>query len=109
RAFLIRNVTVFDGERTSGPANVVVRDGLIASVGAETPAGFEVVDGTGQTLVPGLIDAHTHAFGNALERALQFGVTTELDMFTDHRFAAQMRAEQRQPAGVSRRADLFSA
>jgi imidazolonepropionase-like amidohydrolase len=108
-AFVIRNVMVFDGERTSGRANVVVRDGLIASVGAEVPAGIEVVDGTGQTLLPGLIDAHTHAFGNALERALQFGVTTELDMFTDHRFAAQMRAEQRQPAGASRRADLFSA
>ena len=108
-SFVVRNVTVFDGERATGPTNVVVRDGVIASIGSEVPTGLDTIDGTGQTLLPGLIDAHTHAFGNALERALQFGVTTELDMFTEHRFAAQMRAEQRQPQGAPRRADLFSA
>jgi imidazolonepropionase-like amidohydrolase len=107
--FVVRNVTVFDGERAAGPTNVVVRDGAIASVGSDVPAGVESIDGSGHTLLPGLIDSHTHAFGNALERALQFGVTTELDMFTDHRFAAQMRAEQRQGQGAPRRADLFSA
>jgi hypothetical protein len=107
--FAIRNVMVFDGERPTGPTTVVIRDGKIASVGGDAPAGIDAIDGSGQTLLPGFIDSHTHAFGNALERALQFGVTTELDMFTDHRFAAQMRTEQRQPQGASRRADLFSA
>jgi len=61
------------------------------------------------TVLPGFIDAHTHAFGDALERALVFGVTTELDMFTDYTFAAAMRNEQREAGGASRRADLFSA
>ena len=107
--FVVRNVTVFDGERAAGPTNVVVRDGAIATISPDVPGGIESIDGTGHTLLPGLIDSHTHAFGNALERALQFGVTTELDMFTDHRFAAQMRAEQRQVQGAPRRADLFSA
>ncbi len=68
-----------------------VRDGVIVSVGDTAPAGVESIAGDGRTLLPGLIDAHTHAFGDALERALVFGVTTELDMFTDHRFAATMR------------------
>jgi imidazolonepropionase-like amidohydrolase len=107
--FAIRNVRVFDGERVIPRATVVVRDGTIASVGGDAPADIETIDGTDRTLLPGLIDAHTHAFGDALERALAFGVTTELDMFTDHRFAAAMRAEQRTLGGALRRADLYSA
>lgn len=102
---------MFDGERVIPRASVLVRDQKIVSVGVDvtTPAGVEVIPGEGRTLLPGLIDAHTHAFGDALERALVFGVTTELDMFTEHRFAAQMRAEQQSPQGAPRRADLLSA
>jgi imidazolonepropionase-like amidohydrolase len=107
--FAIRNVRVFDGERTIPATNVVVRNGLIDSVGEAPPLGIETIDGEGRTLLPGLIDAHTHVFGDALERALVFGVTTELDMFTDHRVADAMRKEQRQPGGALARADLFSA
>jgi imidazolonepropionase-like amidohydrolase len=106
----ITNVRVFDGERTIPRANVLVRGGAIVSVGGDAPpAGVPVVDGAGQTLLPGLIDAHTHAFGDALERALVFGVTTELDMFTDHAFADRMRRDQRSEAGAPMRADIFSA
>jgi hypothetical protein len=86
--FLIQNVRVFDGERVVPRANVLVRDGAIVSLGSEQPPGVEIIPGEGRTLLPGLIDAHTHAFGDALERAVVFGVTTELDMFTEHRFAA---------------------
>ncbi len=108
---LIRDVRVFDGTDTSGPTSVLVRDGRIAAIGTQqaVPAGADVVDGSGMTLLPGLIDAHTHAFGNALEEALVFGVTTELDMFTEPRGAATARAEQQRPGGASGRADLFSA
>lgn len=107
--FAIRNVRVFDGEKTLPPTDVVVKNGVIVSVGTKAPPVVETIDGTGRTLLPGLIDAHTHAFGDALERALVFGVTTELDMFTDHGFAAAMRKQQREAGGASRRADLFSA
>ncbi|MHB1170733.1 MAG: amidohydrolase family protein, partial [Longimicrobiales bacterium] len=111
QATLIRNVRVFDGVDATGPTGVLIRDGRIAAVGADqaAPAGAEVVDGSGMTLLPGLIDAHTHAFGNALQEALVFGVTTELDMFTEPASAAQMRAEQARPGGVTDRSDLFSA
>jgi imidazolonepropionase-like amidohydrolase len=109
REFVVRDVRVFDGERVIPKASVHVRDGLIVAVGGNVPAGVETIDGGGRTLLPGLIDAHTHAYGDALERALVFGVTTELDMFTAHQFAATMRTEQKQPDGALRRADLFSA
>ncbi|MPY86895.1 MAG: amidohydrolase family protein [Luteitalea sp.] len=103
-------VRVFDGARAIPGANVIVADGRIAAMGpdAEVPKGARRVDGAGRTLLPGLIDAHTHVFGDALERALQFGVTTELDMFTDHRFATAMRREQ-EAGDVPTRADLRSA
>jgi imidazolonepropionase-like amidohydrolase len=107
---LFRAVRVFDGERVHARQDVLVRDGRIAAMGTSlaAPAGAQVVDGAGRTLLPGLIDAHTHVFGDALEQALVLGVTTELDMFTDHRLAATLRAEQR-AGNVAGRADLFSA
>ena len=109
REFVIRDVRVFDGERVVPKTSVHVRDGTIVSVGGTVPAGVESIPGDGKTLLPGFIDAHTHAYGDALDRALVFGVTTELDMFTDHRMAATMRAEQQRADGARRRADLYSA
>jgi imidazolonepropionase-like amidohydrolase len=109
REFVVRDVRLFDGERVIPRTSVHVRDGVIVSVGQAALAGVESVPGDGRTLIPGFIDAHTHAFGDALDRALMFGVTTELDMFTSHQFAAAMRAEQQKPDAALRRADLFSA
>ena len=107
---LFRNARVFDGTRSVEATDVLVRDGKIAAVGKQltAPAKATVIDATGKTLLPGLIDAHAHAFGDALEQALLFGVTTELDMFTDARFAQSMR-EQQKTGNASARADLFSA
>ena len=42
------------------PAVVVVQGGRIASVGGTAPAGAETIDLGDVTLLPGLIDAHTH-------------------------------------------------
>jgi imidazolonepropionase-like amidohydrolase len=110
QALLFHDVRVFDGAHVSQHRDVLVRDGRIAGVGASlgAPAGVEVIDGTGKTLLPGLIDSHTHAWGDALVTALVFGVTTELDMFTDYHWAAQMHAEQRD-GKANARADLLSA
>jgi imidazolonepropionase-like amidohydrolase len=65
----ISNALVFDGQ---GPelieATVRVIDGVIASVGDEPPAaGAEVLDARGGTVVPGLIDAHFHAYATGLD------------------------------------------
>jgi imidazolonepropionase-like amidohydrolase len=91
---LIRGARVFDGE-TLGPASDVLLAGpAIAGVGAGlgAPPGTEVIEAGGATLLPGLIDSHVHASDvRALGQALAFGVTTELDMFSDPDLAASRR------------------
>lgn len=106
-----RGVRLFDGEKTIEQVNVLVNDGVITAVGADlaAPADAIVIDGAGKTLLPGLIDCHTHTFAEVmLQQALIFGVTTTLDMFSDARFAAAMRKAQAE-GRASTRADLFSA
>ncbi|HEY1585398.1 MAG TPA: amidohydrolase family protein, partial [Polyangia bacterium] len=91
-------------------ADVLVEGGTIRQVAPNLSAtGATVVDARGRTLLPGLIDAHTHAYrDDALAQALVFGVTTELDMFGD---PAKNRALRKQEiAGVATgQADLRSA
>jgi len=104
------HVRVFDGERVHSSMNVLVEGQTIAAIGEDLPIPPDAIriDGRGKTLLPGLIDAHTHTWGDALERALQFGVTTEIDMFTDAGFAAAARAAQARGEAQGR-ADLVSA
>ena len=65
-------------EGTMSRANVLVGDGRILSVGAETPPdGVETLDVTGKFVLPGFIDAHTHATQlSQVRRALESGATT---------------------------------
>jgi imidazolonepropionase-like amidohydrolase len=107
---LFRNARVFDGTRVLERHDVLVENGRIARVGRglRAPGGTQVIDATGKTLLPGLIDAHTHTMGDALREAAVFGVTTHLDMFTDVAFARTARGEQAR-GNVGGRADLFSA
>lgn len=64
---LFQNVRVFNGiaRELSAPCHVLIRGNVIEKVSAEPiPLGHnamtKVIDGTGKTLMPGLIDAHTH-------------------------------------------------
>jgi imidazolonepropionase-like amidohydrolase len=77
---VLANVRVFDGDRLTEPTDVTVEGAVISSVGSSRAEDAEIVDGAGATLLPGLIDAHTHADERALRQALTFGVTTELDL-----------------------------
>src|SRR3954468_16140887 len=107
--FVIRNARVFDGQHVIAHADVWVEGNKIESLGEhlDVPVDVKVVDGTNATLLPGLIDSHTHSWGDALRQAVVFGVTTELDMFTDIRFAKE--AKLREAKGESSdRADLRS-
>ncbi|PZO63249.1 MAG: amidohydrolase [Pseudoxanthomonas suwonensis] len=109
-SFAIRDVRVFDGERVIDQANVVVRDGLITAVGkdAAIPSGIEVVEGRGKTVLPGLIDAHAHDWGEAQRDALRFGVTTELEMMGASQSLAGYR-KQRESLARTDQADVFSS
>lgn len=74
------NANVFDGIEILGQKNVVFQNGKIISITDEVPVDAEVIDGKGCTLLPGLIDAHVHTSEDSLRDAIQFGVTTELEM-----------------------------
>jgi imidazolonepropionase-like amidohydrolase len=64
---IVENVRIFDGtsDRLSVPSNVLVVGNVIKTISSapiEVPPGTAVtrVQGGGRTLMPGLIDAHTH-------------------------------------------------
>lgn len=80
RTTAITNVRIFDGEGISDAHTVVLHGAHIQALGGDAPAGATVVDASGATLMPGLIDAHVHTDMKGLHDALLFGVTTELDM-----------------------------
>lgn len=79
---LFRHVRVFDGAAVIPDTDVLIAKGQIQQVGKDlSPAGAQVIEGAGNTLLPGLIDAHVHIHSQeALQQALLFGVTTEFDM-----------------------------
>jgi len=64
----IINAAVFDGVSdalTEGPVHVA--DGRIVSVGGPPQPADQVIDARGGTVLPGLIDAHCHAYGISLD------------------------------------------
>ena len=79
----IRNATVITITRGDIPnATVLVRGGKITAVGTNVtiPAGVRTIDGTGKFVMPGIIDAHSHA---ALENGINEGaesVTPEVQV-----------------------------
>ena len=106
---LVKDVRVFDGKAVHERRSVLFDKGVIADADfrGAPPAGTRVVSGSGRTLLPGLIDAHTHAFRHA-ELPVLFGVTTQVDMFTD--IGLMKKAKQEMAKGQNHQhADLFSA
>ncbi|MDR3467676.1 MAG: amidohydrolase family protein [Xanthobacteraceae bacterium] len=68
---LFQDVRIFDGRSTtlSAPSNVLVKGNLIERISTApiaTEPGVTVIAGGGRTLMPGLIDAHTHIMFNSL-------------------------------------------
>lgn len=80
RIIAITNARIFDGENIIDATTVVIKGEFIQSVGNEIPTGATIIDAHGATLMPGLIDSHTHTDISGLRDALLFGVTTELEM-----------------------------
>src|SRR5213083_163595 len=99
RSVVLRNVRVFDAPRATladGLRDVLVRDGRIDAVGPPGLPARDVpeIDGRGGTLLPGLVDVHTHTgsspyppwrvvfpdVADNLAAFLYAGVTTVLDL-----------------------------
>jgi imidazolonepropionase-like amidohydrolase len=62
-AVLIQNATILTvTQGTIEHGSILIRDGKIAAVGADVqvPAGITVIDATGQFIIPGIIDCHSH-------------------------------------------------
>lgn len=111
---LITNTTVFDGTRFLPDRSVLFDEVSIIAVGPDlaAPPGATVIEGQGQTLLPGLIDAHVHTPSRpvfaerSLHCALVFGVTTVIDLGADPAVIAAMKAKA---AATHDLADLRSA
>jgi N-acyl-D-aspartate/D-glutamate deacylase len=80
---IIRNATIVDGTGRDGfVADIAVRDGAIAEIGAAlTAESRESIDATGRIVTPGFVDVHTHFDGqvtwdSVLEPVSNHGVTT---------------------------------
>lgn len=79
---LIRAATVVDGSGAAPvTADVAVRAGRIVEVGRPTESAHRVVDAHGLTLMPGIVDVHTHydaqiTWDRTLSPSPALGVTT---------------------------------
>ena len=84
---VIQNVKVFDGVSIIPNATLVVRNGMISEIKTDPNEVFEnysIIDGTGKTIIPGLINAHVHAWlPEHTEEALRSGVFTVLDLLNN--------------------------
>jgi Tol biopolymer transport system component/imidazolonepropionase-like amidohydrolase len=92
-SFVVRNarVVTMKGTEVLDRADVVVTNNRIVSVGANgsAPAGAKEIDGSGMTIIPGLIDTHAHLHYSGFEifpetkweyaTNLAYGVTTVYD------------------------------
>lgn len=86
----IKGVRLYDAATKSFKTDmtVVVRDGKIEAVGpaasTAVPAGTEIVDGKGKTLVPGLFDMHVHLSQDSSGLIdIASGVTSVRDLAND--------------------------
>ncbi|KAJ5176637.1 uncharacterized protein N7482_002514 [Penicillium canariense] len=107
-ATLISNARIFDGVSVVSECGyVLIQSGCISQVSLREPlsppADCTVVDATGYTLLPGLIDAHVHVYQDVqlLETAIQYGVTTVLDMHNEREWFKAINAITRQRNDVS--------
>jgi N-acyl-D-amino-acid deacylase len=82
----IDNAQIFDGSgNASYIGSLAVSDGKIVAIGKDigTGIGKQQIDGTGLSLMPGIIDSHTHydaqiTWDAYLAQSAQMGVTTAL-------------------------------
>jgi imidazolonepropionase-like amidohydrolase len=97
---VFHDANLFDAERARvvPHQDVVIEGTRVVSVRPSTapPAGAEVIEAAGKTLIPGLWDMHAHVTGNDGLLNLAAGVTTVRDLAndTDELLARKKRIEE---------------
>lgn len=94
--FIVIDVQLFDGYRVIPHGALEVRDGHIHRLYEQTPDRIDkrtqVVDGNGQTILPAMLNAHTHVQkSDQLKEALQHGIFVLLDLHSPAETAEQLR------------------
>ena len=109
---IFKNITVIDGlgNQPQRQRDVLIANGRIAQISdhAIEPGDMKVIDGSGMTMMPGLIDLHTHLgrthfplergkkkdvedISEALRALLYAGVTTTMDLGNQHDLIVKAR------------------
>ncbi len=82
---IIQNVKLFDGDQVFEKATIFINEDKVEKIITNQVTEFEgqhIIDGDGLCLIPGLINAHVHAYDpDHLKEAVEAGVLTLLDMF----------------------------
>src|ERR1035441_1416221 len=98
--FVIQNATVMTVSKGTFKGSVVVKDGKIADMGEKVivPQGATIIDGTGQYLIPGIIDCHSHiaADGGINEGSVSVSSMVDIrDVINPEDIAIYRRSEER--------------
>lgn len=108
-SFILRNAIIFDGEKVLEANSIIVENGIVSQVGSNLNNDtLRSIDAEGKWLIPGLIDAHTHNFNSAARNALNFGITTQIDMFTAAKLIGDAK-RKRESTEYTEQSDAFNA
>ncbi|MEZ5040024.1 MAG: amidohydrolase family protein [Saprospiraceae bacterium] len=91
---VIKNVAVFDGDQVYEEMNFVFADSTIIDISNKnkTYKQATIIDGTGMTIIPPLLNAHVHVRdAQNLKEALDVGIFALMDQFTTDRRANYLR------------------
>ncbi|NLU95427.1 amidohydrolase family protein [Chitinophaga sp. Ak27] len=126
-ALLLKDLTLIDGNGGApvAHADILIRDGIIAGIGAHLEApGARAVNCTGKTVMPGIISSHVHVGmigGTAknpytrknilaqLKKYMDYGVTSILVMGSDQPMLFQSGFRDSSVSGLLPGARLYSA
>ena len=113
KSYVLKAARMFDGksDALSKPGIVVITDGKIAGVGssATIPPGAEVIDLGDATLLPGLIDAHTHLTGMYSDDYKQAALDTLQKPIAEQAIDATANARITLMAGITTVRDVGSS
>lgn len=90
--FQIENVRIFQNGQFKEGMDLLVKGELITQVASEIKSDCQTIDGKGKTLLPGLVNAHVHAWiPYHLKNAVNFGVYTLQDMHSQNETTASLK------------------